>query len=735
MKNNTPYRLNLLTSLLAMGMSLPASAAVFSPLPTDITEPAGIYFPLQTNSLRLDVKTVLGTGPCEIDNYKGCTLTDVDADTDSRDDFKPEVKVHIVMDSFPDDGLVTNATFRQRGNSSRFANQKSYRIKLDSKDDLWRGERKLQLNKHPWDLSRVANKLSFDLMQDIPHLPSLRTDFVNMFVDNVDYGLFTHIENVGKEYLKRRGWDKDSGVYKADHFDFFMGDAYILTDEGKPLDPQWFNSKLEIKRGKDQRKIVEMISVVNNTTNNFSTDVMGKYFNKNNYLSWLSVNFLFGNQDAVGINADNFYLLNPKGEDTFYFLPWDYDEAWLESTWDSANDIHQSRAWSGVSAYWSSLLHQRYLKQPGSIAELREAVDHIKNTYLTPTKIATKLNAYVPIVHPLTSTSPDLQDLPVTGNVPTLDEYMDNYNNMYSAVQNNYSTFINSIQYPMGFWIKKAELSNNALTLDWSPSYDLQGDSITYDIQISTKPEFTSSTIVENITGLTTTDYVYNWNLPTDFYYVRILARDSANPIEHWQVAFNEYLFNNHEYHGVMPLQETTPPIDPPTDPVVIPLCEMGVDPQTIRQGEGTALWWWSQNATTGSIDNGIGNTVLPTQYKWIHPAQTTTYTMSIANASGGNSTCNTTIVVEGQTETNPPICEMGFDPQVIRQGQGTALWWWSDNVTTANINNGIGSIGGTSDFKWLHPTQTTTYKMTGGNANGIETTCETTITVQEIDR
>lgn len=61
MKNNASSRLNLLTNLLAVGMSLPVSAAVFSPLPTDITEPAGIYFPLQTNSLRLDVKTVLGT--------------------------------------------------------------------------------------------------------------------------------------------------------------------------------------------------------------------------------------------------------------------------------------------------------------------------------------------------------------------------------------------------------------------------------------------------------------------------------------------------------------------------------------------------------------------------------------------------------------------------------------------------------------------------------------------------
>ena len=119
-----------------------------------------------------------------------------------------------------------------------------------------------------------------------------------------------------------------------------MTDAYLMTDEGKPVDEQWFNSKLKIKRGKNHKKIFEMITAVNNASNNFSTDVMAKYFNKNNYLSWLSVNFLFGHIDAVGINADNFYLLNPKGKDTFYFLPWDYDEAWGES-----NNSEQSRAW------------------------------------------------------------------------------------------------------------------------------------------------------------------------------------------------------------------------------------------------------------------------------------------------------------------------------------------------------------------------------------------------------
>ncbi len=319
MKSYTPSSFHLLISMLTVSVPLPVSAVVFSPLPTDIIEPAGIYFPLSSNALKLDVKTVLGTGLCEVDNYDGCTLSDVNADTNPHDNFKPEITVHISMDGYPDDGKVSNATFRQRGNSARFANLKSYRIKLDSKDQLWRGERKLQLNKHFWDLSRIINKLSFDLMQDIPHLPSLRTDFVKMSLDGVNYGLFTHVESVGKDYLKRRGWNKDSSIYKVGDFDFVMSDAYKLTAEGKPLDPHWFNLNLEIERGKDHRKVVEMIKVINDQRNNFTSNVMEKYFNKNNFLTWTSINFLFGNQDVMSVDSSNYYLINRKGEETFYF--------------------------------------------------------------------------------------------------------------------------------------------------------------------------------------------------------------------------------------------------------------------------------------------------------------------------------------------------------------------------------------------------------------------------------
>jgi hypothetical protein len=50
---------------------------------------------LAGSPLRADVRTVIETGVCVTGNYAGCTLTDVNADNNSTDDFKPEIKVHI----------------------------------------------------------------------------------------------------------------------------------------------------------------------------------------------------------------------------------------------------------------------------------------------------------------------------------------------------------------------------------------------------------------------------------------------------------------------------------------------------------------------------------------------------------------------------------------------------------------------------------------------------------------
>jgi hypothetical protein len=541
--------------MLAIASALATStvyADVFDPLANDLVIPGNIYNTAPADVLNIQLKTVIGTGNCEIDangneDYSGCTLNDVNNDTDWSDKFKPEIKVHFIADDFADDGKTSNATLRQRGGYSRFAAQKSYRLKLDSKNNLWRKERKLQLNKHPWELVRVRNKLSFDLMKGMPHLPSLNSQFVKLYIDNVSYGIYTHIENVGKEYLKNRGWDKDSGIYKARNFNFRERTAYNLDANGKPLDKDAFEQYVDIKRGTDHRKFVEMLAAVNDTSNNFQTDVLDKYFNRNNYLSWLAVNILTGNLD---ISSSNFYLYNPKGTDDFYFLPWDYDDTWgIE---EQPNNVAEGLTWDksqfNPQSLWNSIFHQRFLKQPNSLALLTEAVTKIKNDYFNNARVEALLDRYFAVVSPRIKdpSEPDFYELPTTAtdNDPDsviAEQYDLVYAQLIGRVQQNYDRFIAEKESPMPFYMDTPIFENGNIKLDWDPSYDLQGDAIHYDLDISTTPDFQAGTIKLSVQGLTTNSYLTHWEHPAGQYYYRVIARDSA---AHWQNSSESYTVN-----------------------------------------------------------------------------------------------------------------------------------------------------------------------------------------------
>ncbi len=530
----------------------PALATVFHPLDSDIQEPEGIYYPEPPDLLEVHVQTVIRSGPCEVGDYSGCTLDDVNNDTDPYDDFKPEIKVHFTADDFPDDDQVSNATLRQRGKTSREAEQKSYRLKLDSKKALWRGERRLQLNKHPYDLTRVRNKLSFDLIRNIPHLPSLRTQFVHLFIDDQDYGLFTHVEHVGKEYLARRDWDTDSPVYKAEDFDFYLYDNFALDSDGKPVDKDAFEALLEIKRGKDHRKFMEMMTALNDEDNDFMSDVFNRYFNRNNYLTWLAVNILMGNYDT---SVSNFYLFNPRGSDFFYLLPWDYDDDWgtYRQPADIAYGTELARYQMGIANYWGSLLHQRFLSEPGALRLIKRAVREVKRKFLKKRQIQAHLDEYHDLVYPLISQEPDIYNLPVVhwdSDDAILEEYDMVYDDLANWVRRNYNNFLKTLDDPMPIWMEDPVFENGRVHFRWDESEDLQGDALYYDLEIATGPSFASGSIIYRATHLEMTSHQLAWTFPAGTYYFRVLVRQADDPQRHWQEPLNDIEVDGHYYPG-----------------------------------------------------------------------------------------------------------------------------------------------------------------------------------------
>lgn len=108
-------------------------------------------------------------------------------------------------------------------------------------------------------------------------------------------------------------------------------------------------------------------------------------------------------------------------------------------------------------------------------------------------------------------------------------------------------------------------------------------------------------------------------------------------------------------------------------------ITEFRADPPTINAGEPTRLIWSTLNATSVSIDNGIG--IQPTSgFVIVRPTATTTYTLT-ASGPGGTTTATTTVTVAGPT---PARVVIGRDPAgfVQRAGEGGGR----DTVTVANI-------------------------------------------------
>ncbi len=524
---------------------LVSSVSPFASDDTDLVEPVDLYKrPL--NLLEVKLKAVKG------DKY---TIANVNSDVDPYDDYEPEINVHFEAADYPDDHTSANAKLKIRGKSTRLADLKSYSVNLNKEIPLWRNQRTLQLNKHPFDLTRVRNKLAFDLMSEIPYFNSLRTQFVHVMFDDdgdpvtkdVDYGLFTHVEKMGKEYLTNRGWPDGSNIYKAEDFSFWPDSRLALKEDGSPQSKTDFERVLSIENGKDHRALVQMIDDINNEDSDFNA-IFAKYFNRNNYLSWLAANILLGNRDTIN---QNFGLVQPAGTSRFYFLPWDYDGALgFESQPDNAASTFIFYAdWQlGLSNWWASPLHRRFLQQPGNLAAVEAAVEEFRVRYFSADKIKIKVDSYKPIIQAVVTRDPDLWYLQTISDnlaVKRL-EWDAEYARLVSVIDDNYRSFRQHLENPMPFW-QWAGLVDGRLMLSWEPSMDLQGDAVTYSVQVADRPDFTQSSIRFSEDSLTDISWTTD-PLPPGTYYMKVIAVDSKG---NRQEGFDRFDEGGKSYLGV----------------------------------------------------------------------------------------------------------------------------------------------------------------------------------------
>ena len=145
-------------------------------------------------------------------------------------------------------------------------------------------------------------------------------------------------------------------------------------------------------------------------------------------------------------------------------------------------------------------------------------------------------------------------------------------------------------------------------------------------------------------------------------------------------------------------------------------------NPTNVGPGQTASLSWTSSNATSLSIDQGVGVVNGPSGSLSVSPAATTIYTITATNG--------TAIATATATVNAPLAVTLKANPENIAPGGHSALTWVSQGAASLSIDHGVGAVTGANGSVSVSPAQTTTYTITVIDAQGHTTTSAATVSV-----
>ncbi len=417
-----------------------------------------------------------------------------------------------------------NATIRVRGNSSRGASYKSYKVKLEEEAGTFLGQKNLNINKHAGDVSKISTKLQTDLLAHMDDIASYRTYYMRLWIRDaslpeeeqefVYYGLYTEIEQPNKTYLETRGLSSNAVMYKASDFSFALNDALRNVDDPAYSEEE-FETVLSIREGSNHEKLLAMLADVNDPARDFG-EIFETYFDEDNYLTWLAFNLLMGNEDIIN---HNYIIYSPENALSWYFIPWDFDGALRFGEYRSS--FSQPDSLRGIQTLNTGILHRRYFRLEGSVEKLDDKMQELLDTVITQERVDGLVDSYKPVLEKTMPLYPDIDllDMSPAELIPYID-------GMYDGILDNYEAFHRALEYPAPMFVSMPEVrSDGTIRFAWDASYSYQGRPVTYNVRVYGDPRMQD--LVFEQTGIEQTEYISGQSLPEGTYYLKVTAVDS----------------------------------------------------------------------------------------------------------------------------------------------------------------------------------------------------------------
>jgi spore coat protein CotH len=248
------------------------------------------------------------------------------------------------------DQTIRNVGIRSRGTGSRSGIKPGLRIDFDryTSGQRFLGLKSFVLRNNTQDNTNLHERLSMLLFRRMGE-PAPRETHTKMYVNEEYVGLFTIVESVDKDFLKKNLGEDSGYLFKYDYP--ADGTPYYFEDKGS--DPGAY-VPLPFKPETNETNprpefIMQWVQAVNQSSAAAFQAAVGEFIDLSKFIRHVAVEVFIGDYDGFignyGIN--NFYVYRFDNQKRFQMIPWDKSEAFKagseSSVFHNLNDVPEGQ--------------------------------------------------------------------------------------------------------------------------------------------------------------------------------------------------------------------------------------------------------------------------------------------------------------------------------------------------------------------------------------------------------
>jgi hypothetical protein len=256
---------------------------------------------------------------------------------------------------------IDSIGFRARGNTSLASQKKSFKVDFNRfiAGQKFQGLEEMNLNGEHNDVSIMRSYLAQHLLR-VAGVPSSRTSYVQLFVNNEYKGLYMNVEHLDDEFLDLRFPGQANGnLWKC---------AYGADLSWWGSNPTNYQDIYELKTNKDSADysaLVHFIDVLNNTPSSGFVCAIQEVMDVDLFLRNIALEVLMGQWDGYAYNKNNYYLYQRQSDGKMVYISYDLDNTfgidWFNINWALRN-IYNWSPGNQARPLYTKLLAVPYFK-------------------------------------------------------------------------------------------------------------------------------------------------------------------------------------------------------------------------------------------------------------------------------------------------------------------------------------------------------------------------------------